>query len=85
MPIAFQGQKGEDHDDQLSDIINYIRHMLAEIRTIAASQKQEMLVYLIEMAAVEAGDIVARHRVGSHGEIEGNQPARVAVKTSRKV
>lgn len=47
------------------EIIIYIRHMLGELRTMASGQREDMLVYLIEMAAVEAGDIVSRRRAAS--------------------
>jgi len=83
MAMAFK--RGESPDDHGSDIVTYIRHMLGELRAIAAGQREEMLVYLIEMAAVEAGDIVSRRRAGLDGDVEGNEAARVAMKASRKV
>ena len=52
-------------EDQSPEIILYIRHMLGELRNMASGQREEMLVYLIEMAAVEAGDIASRRRAAS--------------------
>ncbi|MDP2120667.1 MAG: hypothetical protein Q8S27_18890, partial [Hoeflea sp.] len=42
--------------------IAYIRQMLAELRGVAASENADMLCYLIEMAYIEAGDVLAGHR-----------------------
>jgi hypothetical protein len=85
MSMMSKREKGQSPDDQGSDIITYVRQMLAELRTIAAGQKEEMLVYLIEMAAVEASDIVSRRKAGSYGEIDGNEPAWVAMKAPGKI
>ncbi|KGF69360.1 hypothetical protein LL06_11460 [Hoeflea sp. BAL378] len=40
----------------------YIRQMLAELRVVAANENADMLCYLIEMAYIEAGDVLAGHR-----------------------
>ncbi|WP_075289140.1 hypothetical protein [Pararhizobium arenae] len=85
MPTVFKHEKGHNPNDEAADIIAYIRHMLGELRTIAAGQSEDMLVYLIEMAAVEASDVVLRRKGPLYGEIDGNEPARVAVKTPRKI
>lgn len=42
--------------------ITYIRQMLAELREVAESENADMLCYLIEMAYLEAGDILAGQR-----------------------
>lgn len=42
--------------------IAYIRQMLAELRTVAESENADMLCYLIEMAYLEAGDVLAGQR-----------------------
>ncbi|MXN46774.1 hypothetical protein GR138_16380 [Shinella kummerowiae] len=39
--------------------IAYIRQMLGELRTVANNEGADMLRYMIEMAYVEAGDILA--------------------------
>ncbi|MDX3973445.1 hypothetical protein [Shinella sp.] len=39
--------------------IAYTRQMLAELRTVANNEGADMLRYFIEMAYVEAGDILA--------------------------
>ena len=39
--------------------IAYTRQMLGELRTVANNEGADMLRYLIEMAYVEAGDILA--------------------------
>lgn len=42
--------------------IAYIRQMLGELRGVADGENAEMLCYLIEMAYLEAGDILAGSR-----------------------
>jgi len=50
--------------------IAYIRQMLAELRGVAASENADMLCYLIEMAYIEAGDV-----------LEGRRPLNMAKNT----
>ena len=38
--------------------ITYIRQMLGELRAVAEAEKADMLCYLIEMAFMEAGDLL---------------------------
>jgi len=42
--------------------IAYIRQMLGELRGVAHSENADMLCYLIEMAYLEAGDVLAGAR-----------------------
>lgn len=41
------------------ETIDYIQHMLGQLRAMAKSEQCEMLAYLIEMAYVEAGDLLS--------------------------
>lgn len=53
----------ETFSDNRSDHnIQYIRQMLGELRSVAEAEKAEMLCYLIEMAFMEAGDLVEKRR-----------------------
>ncbi len=47
---------------QTEQNIAYIRQMLAELRSVAEGEKADMLCYLIEMAYLEAGDVLAGQR-----------------------
>ncbi|OCW56721.1 hypothetical protein [Hoeflea olei] len=47
--------------------LTYIRQMLAELRAVAAGEEADMLCYLIEMAYIEAGDV-----------LEGERPVNIA-------
>lgn len=38
--------------------IHYVRQMLGELRGVAEAEKADMLSYLIEMAFMEAGDLL---------------------------
>jgi len=42
--------------------IAYIRQMLGELGGVARAEKADMLCYLIEMAYLEAGDVLAGTR-----------------------
>lgn len=42
--------------------ITYIRQMLGELRAVADSERADLLCYLIEMAYLEAGDVLAGQR-----------------------
>ncbi|PWJ85798.1 hypothetical protein C7441_102244 [Pseudaminobacter salicylatoxidans] len=49
-----------------TDTLDYMQSMLGQLRTMAESERCDMLPYLIEMAYVEASDI-----------IRGERPSRV--------
>ena len=49
-----------------TDTLDYLQSMLGQLRTMAEAERCDMLTYLIEMAYVEASDI-----------IRGERPARV--------
>jgi hypothetical protein len=40
-----------------SETLDYLQSMLGELRAIAASERYDMLAYLIDMAFIEAGDL----------------------------
>lgn len=54
-----------------TDNLDYIQAMLGQLRTMAEAERCNMLAYLIEMAYVEAGDI-----------IRGERPPRVVRESS---
>lgn len=45
-----------------SDSLDYMQAMLGQLRTMAEAERCDMLAYLIEMAYVEASDIVRGER-----------------------
>jgi hypothetical protein len=47
---------------QTEQKIIYVRQMLGELGSVARSENAEMLCYLIEMAYLEAGDVLAGTR-----------------------
>lgn len=49
-----------------TETLDYMQAMLGQLRTMAEAERCDMLAYLIEMAYVEASDI-----------IRGDRPARV--------
>jgi hypothetical protein len=72
-------------DAQTHDKITYIRQMLGELRGVASDEGADMLCYLIEMAFVEAGDILSGKRHLSFANGERNKAARMPVKPSGKI
>jgi uncharacterized protein (DUF1778 family) len=44
------------------DKIRYIQAMLGELRTMAEAERSDLLTYMIEMAYIEASDIVRGER-----------------------
>ncbi len=51
-----------DGGSQRTETLDYIQSMLGQIRQMAEAEKCEMLAYLVEMAYVEASDVIASER-----------------------
>ena len=45
-----------------TDTLDYIQAMLGQLRTMSEAERCDMLAYLIEMAYVEASDIIRGER-----------------------
>jgi len=60
--------RGKPETARKEQNIAYIRQMLGELGTVARSENADMLCYLIEMAYLEAGDILAGSRPVSRVE-----------------
>ncbi|MHA7883362.1 hypothetical protein T8J41_16455 [Nitratireductor rhodophyticola] len=56
---------GEHCSGARTDALDYMQAMLGQLRTMALAERCDMLAYMIEMAYLEAGDI-----------IRGDQPYR---------
>lgn len=54
--------RGNLEKAQTEQNIAYIRQMLGELGAVARNEKADMLCYLIEMAYLEAGDVLAGTR-----------------------
>ncbi|QLF70136.1 hypothetical protein FE840_011635 [Peteryoungia desertarenae] len=59
--------------------ISYVREMLVELRLVAESENADLLCYLIEMACVEAGDILNRPGGTSFTHGKGDKPPGMPV------
>lgn len=57
--------------------ISYVRQMLAELRVVAEGENADLLCYLIEMAYVEAGDVLAGRSPSSLTHGKGDKPPRM--------
>lgn len=65
--------------------IAYIRQMLGELRGVANNEGADMLCYLLEMAYVEAGDILNGQRQLSVSKAERNKTASMPVKSPGQI
>ncbi|MFC5385747.1 hypothetical protein ACFPLB_07165 [Aquamicrobium segne] len=45
-----------------TETLDYLQAMLGQLRTMAEAERCDMLTYLIEMAYLEAGDIIRGER-----------------------
>lgn len=62
------------------DNLVYIQEILAELRQVADKEGEEMLCYLIEMAYMEAGDILAKNSdAESKTGADGHKPTGMPV------
>ncbi len=48
--------------ERRTETLDYLQSMLAQLRTMAATERCDMLAYLIEMAYLEVTDIVRGER-----------------------
>ena len=58
-----------------TDTLDYLQSMLGQLRTMAEAERLDMLAYLIEMAYIEAGDIIRGDRPSRFGERRRNRSA----------
>lgn len=57
------------------ETLNYVQSMLGQLRIMADAERCGMLTYLIEMAYVEAGDVIRGERPSSIGLNKRNTSA----------
>jgi hypothetical protein len=65
--------------------ISYIKQMLGELAQVARGEQAELLVYLLEMAFTEAGDILSGKSSSSARQVQGNEATRMPIKPAGKV
>lgn len=53
---------GERYGRRRTDTLDYVQAMLGQLRIMALAERSDMLAYLIEMAYVEASDIIRGER-----------------------
>ena len=61
--------------DKRSDTLYYIQSMLGQLRTMAEAERCDMLSYLVEMAYIEASDIVRGERPSRVNQQKRNSAA----------
>ena len=68
-----------------TDTLDYLQQMLGELRAMAEAERCDMLAYLIEMAYIEASDIIRGQRPSRVNGEQGDRAACVPFQTPRKV
>lgn len=58
-----------------TETLDYLQSMLGQLRTMADAERYDMLAYLIEMAYVEASDIIRGERPSRIGQDKRNSAA----------
>lgn len=68
-----------------TDTLDYLQQMLGELRAMAEAERCDMLAYLIEMAYIEASDIIRGQRPSRIQGEQGDRATRVPFQASRKI
>eukprot|EP01035_Chromulina_nebulosa_P001461 gene1461-1950_t len=55
------------------DRISYVQQMLGQLTQVARAERADLLVYLLEMAFTEAGDILSGHSGSGSGGVDRNK------------
>lgn len=63
--------------------ISYIKQMLGELAHVARAEKEDMLVYLLEMAYTEAGDLLIKG--SSRPKVNRHHAAHMPMQPASKV
>ncbi len=53
---------GEHYGRRRTETLDYLQAMLGQLRTMALAERCDMLAYMIEMAYLEASDIIRGQR-----------------------
>lgn len=64
---------GRSMNRRRTDTLDYIQSMLGQLRVMAEAERYDMLTYLIEIAYVEASDMLHGERPMRVGD--GNRPS----------
>ncbi|MBX3570868.1 MAG: hypothetical protein KF694_00785 [Mesorhizobium sp.] len=67
-PDSVSGRDRAAPDVSPRDALDYMRTILSELSAIARKQRLDMLAYLVEMAYVEATDLLAREDAPGRGK-----------------
>ncbi len=68
-----------------TETLDYMQSMLGQMRTMAEAERCDMLAWLIEMAYVEASDIIRGERPLRVGQEDGHAPSRMTFQPARKI
>jgi hypothetical protein len=97
MPVLFQlecekrlnmsatAESGNPVKTASRERISYIKQMLAELSQVARAEQAELLVYLLEMAFTEAGDLLAGKSVSRSHQVKRNETGRMPMEPAGKV
>ena len=55
------------HNKSRADTLDYIHSMLGQLKMMAETESCDMLAYLLDMARIEAGDVMHAERNAGRG------------------
>jgi len=62
LPSAGENTDRRSYGRRRTETLDYLQSMLGQMRTMAEAERCDMLAYLIEMAYIEASDIIRGER-----------------------
>lgn len=68
-----------------SETLDYIQGMLGQLRTMADAERCDMLAYLLEMAYIEASDVIRKGCPLNVGNDERNGTTTVTLQATGKI
>lgn len=78
-PDSVSGRDRAAPDVSQRDTLDYMRTILSELSAIARKQRLDMLAYLVEMAYVEATDLLAREDAPGRGKRTRRKAGEISV------
>ncbi|MEO3999805.1 hypothetical protein [Mesorhizobium sp. CAU 1732] len=76
---------GQNANRRRTETLDYMQSMLGQMRTMAEAERCDMLAYLIEMAYVEASDIIRGERPLRIQDEQRNRAAGMPLQSARKI
>lgn len=83
--MIVRSESGSQISTASKERISYVKQMLGELTQVARAEQAELLVYLLEMAFQEAGDLLGGRAPAYSQQVKRNEARGMAVKPTGKV